>query len=288
MLRIGFIGGGKVGSTLGKYFFKHGLYLSGYYCDPLHQTSALNAAQQTSSKIFNSLESLCDKSDIVFFTLPDGCIKETFEKIPEKYQKDRIFIHCSGALSSKDCFKEASYAYSFHPMCAVSDPINSYKYLNKVTFTLEGHEEKFCFLKDLFESVSLKVVKLSDENKVKYHLASVMASNLVTALFEKASELLVQCGFTQDEARTSVSSLVVGNADNIVRDGTVKALTGPVQRADSLTVKKHLEVLNNDKQNDNLELYLILSRTLLKLAQKKNSKADFSEINTLLKVQEEK
>lgn len=70
-------------------------------------------------------------------------------------------------------------------MCAVSDPINSYKYLNKVTFTLEGSEEKFCFLKDLFESVSLKVVKLSDENKVKYHLASVMASNLVTALLKR-------------------------------------------------------------------------------------------------------
>ncbi|MBP1591732.1 MAG: NAD(P)-binding domain-containing protein, partial [Oscillospiraceae bacterium] len=51
-MKIGFIGAGKVGFTLGKYFAENGMELSGYYSSSV--ASAKEAAEITGSEYFEN------------------------------------------------------------------------------------------------------------------------------------------------------------------------------------------------------------------------------------------
>ena len=69
-MRIGFIGAGKVGFTLGKFFTEHHIPISGFYSRSADSADA--AAKFTNSKHFDDLSALLSDSDAVFITVPDG------------------------------------------------------------------------------------------------------------------------------------------------------------------------------------------------------------------------
>uniref|UniRef100_UPI00402A6492 DUF2520 domain-containing protein n=1 Tax=Succinivibrio sp. TaxID=2053619 RepID=UPI00402A6492 len=55
-------------------------------------------------------------------------------------------------------------------------------------------------------------------------------------------------------------------------------LTGPVLRNDAITVKKHMNRLND---ND-IEVYRLLSQKLYEISKNKNPQKDYNEIKKLL------
>ena len=57
-----------------------------------------------------------------------------------------------------------------------------------------------------------------------------------------------------------------------------KQLTGPVDRNDVSTVKKHLEVMNEETKR----LYIEASKYALNIAKVKNPDVDYTELNKLL------
>ena len=101
-MKIGFIGAGKVGFSLGKYFAENGLEISGYYSRS--ESSALEVAVFTGSELFVSAEELVSASDAVFLTVPDSAIKETYSALPKDLLCGRQICHCSGAMSAEEAF----------------------------------------------------------------------------------------------------------------------------------------------------------------------------------------
>ena len=91
-MKIGFIGAGKVGFSLGKYFLEHEQNISGYYSKNIN--SAIEAAKFINVEAFNSLEEVVKKSDIVMITTPDGVIEEVWNDIKNGYgfRQDEINI----------------------------------------------------------------------------------------------------------------------------------------------------------------------------------------------------
>ena len=61
-MKFGFIGAGKVGFSLGKYFAVHDLDVVGYYSDKLEDS--LEAAEFTNSKSYDSLDENLAKENI--------------------------------------------------------------------------------------------------------------------------------------------------------------------------------------------------------------------------------
>ena len=72
--------------------------------------------------------------------------------------------------------------------------------------------------------------------------------------------------------------IMKANMDHIIKDGTVKALTGPIERGDATTIKKHLMVLKADE----IEAYQSVSKQVLEVAKKKHPDSDYTEIEELL------
>ena len=77
-MKVGFIGAGKVGCSLGKLFAETQHNLTGFYS--LTSSSAESAAEFTNSTYFQNLEDLIQDSDTVFITVPDDSIERVWEQ----------------------------------------------------------------------------------------------------------------------------------------------------------------------------------------------------------------
>lgn len=278
-MNIGFIGAGKAGFTLGRYFCEHGLNVTGYYSRNLQ--SAIQAAEFTNTMYFNDIESVVEASDTLFLTVPDGAVKEIWDYIRMLSIKNKIICHCSGSLSSavfSEIDNHQSYGYSIHPIFAISDKLNSYKEISGAFFTLEGSEGRLHDMEIMLKKLGNPVQVISSEYKTIYHSAAVFVSNFMVSLAETGIDLLVDCGFDRDLALSALAPLMEGNIKNIINKGTVKSLTGPVERCDIKTVEGHLSCL---KDNDR-ELYVLLSEKLTEIAKRKNPERNYAELEKMI------
>ena len=287
-MRIGFIGAGKVGFTFGKYITtkmvvskpEHiQLEVSGYYS--AYSESAADAAEFTETVMYNSLEELCSNSEVIFLTVPDGQIGEVWRRLKDLDIRGKIICHASGAMTS-DIFsgitEAGAFGYSIHPMYAISSKYESYKEVDNSFFTVEGDDRYADRICSVIETLGNRCVKISGKDKVKYHSAAVFASNLVTGLLATSQELLRQCGFSEEEAQMAIMPLFLGNAENAAAKGPADSLTGPVERCDIETVKKHMAVLSGDE----LQAYTAVSRCLVPVAQKKHPDRDYEDLIQIL------
>lgn len=286
-MRIGFIGAGKMGFTLGKHLKEStDAMLVGYFSQ--NPDSAREAAKFTDTKYYEDLNELADLSDALFITVPDGQIAVIAKMLDRlgSVMEGKILCHTSGALSSQifSGMHSRIYGYSIHPMCAVSSKTESHINFSKCFITIEGHQKYLDFFVRLFCSLEHEVKIIGQEDKIRYHGAAVMASNLVIGLYHMAQEELSKCGFTSEEAGRALKFLFQGNAEKLAEYGCGEALTGPVERCDIETIAKHISVL----AGDTLEIYKLLSRQLVDVAREKHGEAmkdRYAELYEMLKPQ---
>lgn len=275
-MKIGFIGAGKVGFSLGKHFVEHGVSVLGYYSKNL--TSSKEAAEFTKTKYYEDIEHLVSESDILFITVPDGVIRDVYEQIIQSEIKGKYLVHCSGALSSEVFLGISEYgakACSVHPICAVSDKFTGYQELSKAYYTIEGNGVET--IAELFRGCGNVVGVISADMKSRYHASAVFASNLVVSLYDIAMRQLKECGLSEDFAENALRALFMGNAENIATKGSVHALTGPIERGDAQTVYKHLSTLSGEEK----DIYFMLSKSLLDVARRKNPDRDYKELQKI-------
>ena len=279
-MKIGFIGAGKVGVSLGKYLTERGVRVVGYYSRTYQ--SALEAAKFTNTRAYDKISFLVEDSDAIFLAVPDRMISVVWEQLKLLPIENKIISHFSGSLSSavfSDISRYHAYGYSIHPLFAVSDRYNSYKELSNSYFTIEGSPEKIGEIRQIFEKMGNKICIISAKDKVKYHAAAAIASNLVVGLIDLSEKLLMECGFERDEAGDALAPIVWGNIKHILNNGVVEALTGPIERGDADTIKKHLATISGNDR----ETYIAVSRQVLEVAKRKNKDRDYSKIEEILK-----
>lgn len=273
LMNIGFVGAGKVGFSMGKYLTERGEHVTGYYSRSPH--TAQEAAEFTDTRQYLSMKDLAEDSDALFLTVPDGAIASVWEQLKMLPIQNKLIIHCSGAMSSavfSDIGRCHAYGYSIHPLLAVNDKYNSYQELSGAFFTIEGDERYLAELKAMFEGFGNTVETICARDKVRYHAAAAMASNLYVGLVNLCEELLGDCGFSAGNAHKALMPLIRGNTENIAACGTVQALTGPVERNDIATVREHLSCLSGESR----EVYRVLSGQVLKVARQKHPERDYT------------
>ncbi|WP_294909290.1 Rossmann-like and DUF2520 domain-containing protein [uncultured Ruminococcus sp.] len=280
-MNIGIIGAGKVGVSVGRYLKDNNIQISGFYdTDP---DNAAFAAQFTNTDCFFDLEKLVKVSDTLFITTPDNVIGSMWDCIIKNNMsvKNKILCHFSGALSS-DVFTDSqstgASVCSIHPMLAFSDKLTSYRIPANTFFAVEGDETAVSALKSLFETLGNAVCVIDKSKKSLYHTAASVLSNELVALLDMGYSLLEQCGFSRDDAVKATQNLVFGNVKSVLENGCVKALTGPVERNDLQTVKKHV----NSLKGEDRQIYILLAKRLVRLAKVKNEDRDYSELSEFL------
>ena len=278
-MNIGFIGAGKVGFSMGKYLSEHNMRISGYYSQ--NPQSAMEAAKFTDSRMFTDKKHLVEDSDIIFISVPDGLIGQVWDEIISLPIQNKIFCHLSGSLSSAvfhDIAQYGAYGYSIHPLFPINDKYRSYTRLGDAFFAIEGHEKYLSYFKSMFQKFGNPCEIISAEDKVKYHAAAAIVSNLYVGLVNVGETILKNCGFSDINAHKALSPLILTNAGNIVDYGLVGALTGPVERNDMGTVMSHIENLTDSER----VVYKSLSSKVLEVARQKNPGRNYEMMEELL------
>ncbi len=272
-MRIGIIGAGKVGVTLGKYLTDAGNTVCGFYSRT--KTSAAQAADFVKTTLYEDLEDLVKASDTLFITVPDGEIGNVWDCIAGYDLTDKIICHFSGSLSS-NVFSGIEHTgaagVSLHPMYAFSDKFTSYQQFHTACLVTEGDPKALQPVRALFaDQLGHAVLQIRTEDKIRYHAAAAMASNGMVALLEIAVRLLAECGFSDQDSLMLLRPLVRNNVAQMLKAGTVDALTGPVERGDIGTVQKHLDALQGGPAEC---IYRDLGDVLADLAKRKHPEWD--------------
>ena len=121
-MKIGIIGAGKVGFSLGKYLQINqidNVELVGYTSKNL--SSAQMAAEFTQTKVYTNVEHILKDSDTLFLTVPDGEISQIWDYMRNLDIKNKNICHCSGSRSSTaffDAQNRGAYVLFYPPiMC---------------------------------------------------------------------------------------------------------------------------------------------------------------------------
>lgn len=278
-MNIGIIGAGKVGVSVGRYLKDNNIQIAGFF--DTNCENAAFAAQFTKTDCFSDLEEIVSLSDTLFITTPDSVIGSVWDCIKDMSVQNKIVCHFSGALSS-DVFTDSqstgANVCSIHPMLAFSDKLTSYRIPANTFFAVEGDKTAVSALKNLFETLGNTVCRIDKSKKSLYHTATSVLSNEIVAVLDLGYSLLEECGFSREEAVKATQNLVFGNVKSVLENGCVKALTGPVERNDLQTVKKHIDSL----QGEDRQTYILLAKRLVNLAKAKNKDRDYLKLTELL------
>lgn len=280
-MRFGFIGAGKVGCSLGKYLVEKGVAIEGYYSRSLQ--SAKEAANFTKTRYYSDMKDLVEQCDGIFITVSDSEIVSVYDMLKQYISRPVCMIHCSGLKSSEvfyDISRYHSYGYSIHPLLAIHSKFESYQELSKAIFTIEGSDQCLEELCSIFRGAGNEVVTIKAQDKVKYHTAAVFSSNLMIALMQQSFSLFRECGFNTKQAMQALKPLATSNLEHIFDVGIEAALTGPIERNDMETVKKHRECLSAGKK----QIYDLLSKELVKIAINKHEDKDYRSLKEMFEM----
>jgi len=311
-LKIGIIGAGKVGTTLGKYLNMHGVPVVGFFSRS--HKSAEAAAEFAETAAYHTLEELVSASDTLFLTTPDGEIGRVWDCISKTGLQEKIICHFSGSLSShvfSGIGQTGAYGCSIHPMYAFGGKFTSYQQFHTAILTLEGQQRAVQEMSALFGGqLGHKILAIRAEDKMKYHAAAAVASNYMIGLFQVSLQLLKECGFSEEDGKLLLRPLIQVNVENMLEKGVKEALTGPIERNDVGTVEKHLQAISSTcveydgrvetcddgLRNDRFSVagggcagaeavYRELGQVLVSIAEKKNPDRDYAELRRLLALQ---
>ncbi len=127
--------------------------------------------------------------------------------------------------------------------------------------------------KDLFAELRAMATKLgarsrrvTEEQRLLYHAAAVMASNYLVALTGDAVAILQSLGWDSGQALADLLPLQWGALANQERVGLPDALIGPIRRGDHETVRRQIQALTDAGLESQAQAYRSLGRSALTLA----------------------
>lgn len=214
---------------------------------------SLNEFKKLGSTIRISLRAIQKDADYYFICVPDKHIMNVADKI-KVTNPHAIVIHTSGSASINDLVHTGKRTGVFYPLQTFSknDDIN---WKDVPVFIESDNKDVLKVLKSLAELFSDKVVVTNYESRQKMHLAAVLVNNFTNSLV------------------ISAASLVKGNISillPLIRQ-TVKKLsymspqhaqTGPAKRGDKVVIKKHIKMLNEEKELK--KIYKLMSKLIAK------------------------
>ena len=284
--RVAIIGAGRIAYSLAFALIKNGYEVSTVVSRNID--SAKQLAQKFSVKRFSTDITVIPKATRLFFlAVPDGEIEKTTKSLTQlnhKFEKS-LFIHLSGSADASVLNylkKKGAITGSIHPMQTF--PSKKVVSLKNVFAAVEANNEKtFQSLADICLELKMIPFRINSEHKTLYHLAGVFASNFLAGNLNTSKILLMQNEIPEEMFFDILNSTIYSTLDNIKKHGSANALSGPVERGDIKTIKKHISSLKklNKSLNGNyfsslLNNYLIQSLNLLILVEEKHGVLDKS------------
>lgn len=244
--KIAILGTGNLATQLGKVVSKNG-QLSGIWGRNPAKTKKL--ASLLKCPVISSPGDISKDTTLVIIAVKDDAITEVSNQI---IAPDVLVVHTSGT-GSMDLIVQQRKGVLYPLQTFSSDRMPQWK---KIPLLIECSQKKdLATLKKIALSISPTVKAIHSEERMKIHLAAVMACNFSNHFMALAQEFLKKNKLSP----LLLSPLIEETALKAADGKSAKHQTGPARRNDLSTIKKHLALLKHDKQMHKLYKELSLS-----------------------------
>ena len=272
-MRIGLIGCGRVGVTVFYLLRKHNRIVGLYDKDKNKERKALKIL---GIRYNPNYKELIMQSDALFIATRDDAILQAYRKMHKYLKESKLVFHFSGILPAEILPKKSNvYRASVHPFATFPKIVIPSK-RKHLFISVEGDRQAIKGARDIFHPRYFTLKRLRREDKVFYHLIGVFSSNLLFGLLAPIYAMAEEINWKEKDIHQLVYPLIEETLHNIKKHGLKESLSGPLQRGDVETVKKHLKTLKQHTQllriYKELSLYILqhltpdkANRTLTKL-----------------------
>lgn len=276
MLTLSCIGAGRLGQTLCHLLSQHADLTIGQIINST-QASSQSAVDFIGCGSAATIDAL-KQADMWLIATPDNQIESAAKQLQNAkiLKPETVIFHCSGLLPSsvlQNKQQDLNVA-SVHPIHSFASPKQSIETFTGSHCAIEGSATAVTQLDALFSSLGALTFTLDSQQKSLYHAASVMACNYLVSLLEESHQMLKQAGIDEagsdsTENSSPLEPLIRQTLDNYFALGSTQALTGPIARGDTETVKTHIKALQQAPDADLwIQLYSALGKATLPISAK--------------------
>ena len=244
-MKIGIIGGGRVGLCLAEYLQKNLVGITA------STTSKNELLAQRFKTVCCTNESLVEKAEVILITVPDRKIEAIATELANFYTvQDKVFLHCSGSLDLEPLValqNAGAHIGSLHPLQSFSGGKTN---LKGVYMAIDGNGKAVTTAQKIVELLQGHSFHVPAEERAAYHAAACICSNYAVTVEALAQRLMSRWVGSETTAWQALLPLFRGTFSNIQEAiNPAKALTGPIARGDIITIQKHLQVLPQEYLN---------------------------------------
>lgn len=210
------------------------------------------------------------RAGVVILAVRDDAIRPLAESLgrARAIGERHVVLHLSGVHGQEalgPLVTSRAALGSLHPLQTIAEPERAPGRLRGAWAAVEGMPRAVAAAERLAQDLGMHPFRIASRAKAIYHAGAVFASNYLVVVEAVAQRLLRHAGLSDADAWAALRPLVEGTLENLSRAEPRDALTGPVARADTATIVRHLEAL----ALDDAQLYRALGRVALELAQKR-------------------
>jgi len=224
-------------------------------------------------------------ADVLVVAVPDRALGEVGARIAAAAKgRGPVVLHTSGGLAGSALGSAVPRAGSLHPLQSFPDLTDDHALAARAAGAHWFHEgagtDEAAAMVRVWKGT---LHAIAPGGKALYHAGAAVLSNHTVALFDAALRLFAAAGVPPGEAHAPLAALLLGTAENVASAGVPAALTGPVARGDTATVRAHLDALRRTAP-ELVESYVAMARRALVVARAKGSLPDAAaaEIERLL------
>ena len=241
---IAIVGAGRVGQSLARALRRRGYRIGAVVA---RSTRSAHRAVKFigAGKPLARVEPALLAANVVLVATPDGQVAEAAGALARLKGgwRGKVVLHTSGALSASALarVKRCGAAVgSLHPIWPFPKPI---KILPEgIVFGIDGDLRARRQARTLVRALGGVPMEIRAGEKALYHAAAALVAGHLMTLIDLGTRMLRRTGVAEREARQALLPLVQQTVAGYARLGT-RAWTGPLERGDADTVRRHMKAL---------------------------------------------
>jgi len=250
---IVFIGAGNLATHLSQALQKSGNNIIQVYSKT--EANAKTLANKLDASYICNIDKINTDADLYIFALKDEVIPSILN---QAILKNKLLIHTAGSLPIEIFNQYTNNFGCIYPLQTFSK--NRDVDFSQIPIFIEGNNNNVTeILKEIALQLSNNVVEIDSISRAKLHLSAIFACNFANHLFTIAADILKSSNLNFDYLKP----LIIETTQKILEIPPLQAQTGPAMRNDQNIMQKHLDLLADNKDYQNL--YRFVSESIVNM-----------------------
>jgi len=234
-VELSIIGAGRTGSTLGRLARR-----AGYSIGPVVCRTASHAREAAAFIGAGRPGTVPAGAELTLIAVPDGEIPGIVRSL--RLERGAVVAHTCAALGA-EALRPLRPAGAIHPLRSFGDPAKAAAGFVGTACAIDGDAAAVRALERFARAIGGRPLRVRPGRKALYHAGAVFASNYLVAGLDAAIRLFGRAGVPRATAAEALCRLAEGTLANVRAVGIPEALTGPIERGDEETVRRHVAAL---------------------------------------------